>query len=137
MDECEQAIRKKGYVQDMFGRRYHVSRRKAYKAVNALVQGGCAQVLKIALIKVERYLTEEAPTWQGKRAHVLMLLHDELILEMPKRMPTVMKNVILLELKERMEYIRHLIKVGIRMKIDIKKSTKSWEDKEEYNVLAA
>lgn len=137
MDECEVAIKKRGYVQDMFGKRYHISVRDAYKAVNALVQGGCAQVLKIALIKLAHYLEFTAPRYRGMRAQMIILIHDEIVLEMPKGMPVRLKREILSHAKHMMENITQLLAIGIRLRVDIKKSVASWEDKKVYDLFAA
>lgn len=49
----------------------------AYKAPNALIQGGCADVVKIAMNNLLEHL-------QGRRSRMLMQIHDEILFEVHK-----------------------------------------------------
>ena len=46
----------------------------AYKAVNAIIQGGCADVSKIAMLEIDKFLKE-------KKSRMLIQVHDEFIFE--------------------------------------------------------
>lgn len=59
-----------GFVQDRFGRRYHVPQEMSYKSVNALCQGSAATVMKQAIIRA-RPLAD-----LGFKP--IMVIHDEL-----------------------------------------------------------
>lgn len=63
-----------GYVQDQFGRRYHVPRERCYKAANALCQGPAALVMK-------RGINRTFKNFSGLDAHPVLTIHDELISE--------------------------------------------------------
>lgn len=71
--------RKDGMVENAFGRRYLIDTDFAYRAVNYLVQGTCADIMKQAMINVDELFEE----WTGSR--LLLTLHDELVLEIPKK----------------------------------------------------
>lgn len=65
----------RGYVRNWLGRRYYFTNKKfAYKAPNHLIQGGAAEVIKIAMNRVDEYLKD-------KESKMLLSIHDELILE--------------------------------------------------------
>ena len=49
-NRIEYALHDRGYIQTMWGRRMRVDPRDAFKAVNYLVQGTAAEILKDALI---------------------------------------------------------------------------------------
>jgi DNA polymerase-1 len=78
-----------GYVTTIFGRRRNVptinSRNKTEKsaaervAVNTPIQGSAADIVKTAMLKLDRRLTS-----QKSKARLLLQVHDELILECPK-----------------------------------------------------
>jgi DNA polymerase-1 len=80
---------KTGYVTTISGRRRYVptinSRNKTEKsaaeriAVNTPIQGSAADIVKTAMLKLDRRLTEEK-----SRARLLLQVHDELILECPE-----------------------------------------------------
>jgi len=65
----------------------------AYKAPNGWVQGGCAYVMKLAMIKIHQYLAD-------KKSSMVMTIHDELVLEVHKE-----EVYILPKIKEIMESI--------------------------------
>jgi len=78
-----------GYVSTIFGRRRNIptinSRNKTEKsaaervAVNTPIQGSAADIVKTAMLKLDRRLAAEK-----SRARLLLQVHDELILECPK-----------------------------------------------------
>jgi len=86
----ETVIRKteqQGYVTTIFGRRRYIptinSRNKTEKAaaeriaVNTPIQGSAADIVKIAMLNLDKKLS-------GTNARLLLQVHDELILECPK-----------------------------------------------------
>jgi len=75
--DCTRDLLRLGYVTDDFGRRYRVPRDLSYKAINALIQGTAAGVLKRAMIRVGDGL-------RGTDARMLMTIHDELVVECPE-----------------------------------------------------
>ncbi|MBX3661360.1 MAG: DNA polymerase I [Burkholderiales bacterium] len=83
----EQA-REQGYVETVFGRRLwlpeirasNAARRQGAEraAINAPMQGTAADLIKLAMIAVQRWLREEK-----LHASLIMQVHDELVLEVP------------------------------------------------------
>lgn len=51
-----------------------------YKGANARIQGGCADLLSVAALRVDDWLTKRFP--QGE-AHIVSYIYDELITEVP------------------------------------------------------
>lgn len=50
----------------------------AYKAINAIIQGGCADVTKLAMVKIDQIIKA-----CGLQSRILLQIHDELLFEMP------------------------------------------------------
>ena len=48
-------------------------------AINAPIQGSAADIMKIAMIEVDRQLRES-----GSAARIVLQVHDELVLEVPR-----------------------------------------------------
>jgi DNA polymerase-1 len=110
MDNTRQSAREKGYVETVFGRRLHMMdirasnnvRRQAAEraAINAPMQGTAADLIKLAMIAVHRWLNE-----RGLRSRLVMQVHDELVLEAPegevellkRELPALMSGVAQLE----------------------------------------
>ena len=89
MDETRQQARERGYVETVFGRRLYLndiaSRNAALRqgaeraAINAPMQGTAADIIKRAMIEVDRWLsTSRIP------ARLIMQVHDELVFEVQR-----------------------------------------------------
>jgi len=130
-EKCALQLKDDGYVEDWFGKRYHMDFKQAYKAVNSLIQGGCAQVTKIAFIKIDEYIEDfERP------AYILVPIHDEFLIEIKSTHPE--ENVdFVLHLKDYMENILQLAKHRFKFLVDCKWSDTNWEEKKSFeNILA-
>ncbi|MDR0377805.1 MAG: DNA polymerase I [Spirochaetaceae bacterium] len=99
IDDLIKKTEETGYASTIFGRRRRIpainSRNKTEKnaaervAVNTPIQGSAADIVKIAMIKLDRALTE-----RRSPARFLLQVHDELILEVPKaQAPAAVKMV--------------------------------------------
>ena len=88
MDSTRELARKQGYVETVFGRRLYLpeinarnAQRRQYaerSAINAPMQGTAADIIKLAMIAVDRWIRESATDMK-----LLMQVHDELVLEVP------------------------------------------------------
>jgi DNA polymerase I len=65
-------------IPDIKSRNYNLREGAKRMAVNAPIQGTAADLLKLAMLAVEKYLRQEMPA-----AHLLLTVHDELVLEAP------------------------------------------------------
>jgi len=65
------------YTWNWLGRRFQLKeRRVSYRAPNSIIQGGCADVCKIAMNSLHEYLRD-------KRTKMLLQVHDEILFEVP------------------------------------------------------
>jgi DNA polymerase-1 len=88
MDDTRASASAQGYVETLFGRRIVLPeirggsgpRRAAAErqAINAPMQGTAADLIKLAMIAVQRTIDEE-----GRASRMIMQVHDELVLEVP------------------------------------------------------
>jgi DNA polymerase I len=88
MDDTRASAKQKGYVETVFGRRLWLPeinggngpRRQAAEraAINAPMQGTAADLIKLSMIAVQKWLDES-----GIGTRMIMQVHDELILEVP------------------------------------------------------
>jgi DNA polymerase-1 len=127
IDDLKYQLKKYGYVEDFFGKRYNIPMQEAYKAINALVQGGCAQILKIALIAISAYL-DNLPSFNGARFRLLLLIHDEFILEMPNNARYMWPEVIA-TMQYLASHIKELMERGVVLPVDGQVSEGSWDKK--------
>jgi len=89
MERTRQLAREQGYVETVFGRRLWLpeirssnpARRAGAEraAINAPMQGTAADLIKLSMIAVQRWIDEAA-----LGAKLVMQVHDELVLEAPE-----------------------------------------------------
>lgn len=89
MDRTREQAASDGYVETLFGRRLHLPeinsrngmRRQAAEraAINAPMQGTAADIIKRAMLKMQKWLDAE-----GSDVRMIMQVHDELIFEVPE-----------------------------------------------------
>lgn len=104
LDACVAQAKKKGYVETLYGRRRPVPELKSSNfnqrsfgervAMNAPIQGTAADIIKIAMIGVNRELSEHK-----LRSRMILQVHDELLIEAYKDEVEEVKAI----LKEQME----------------------------------
>ena len=89
MDDTREQAKRFGYVETWFGRRLWLPeingangmRRQAAEraAINAPMQGTAADLIKLAMVKVQNWLEQEK-----LQSKLIMQVHDELVLEVPQ-----------------------------------------------------
>jgi DNA polymerase-1 len=99
MQNTREIAKKKGYVETYFGRRLWVpeinsangmKRAGAERAaINAPMQGTAADLIKLAMIAVDKWLRDEK-----LESKLIMQVHDELVLEVPENELELVKNTL-------------------------------------------
>ena len=125
IDATVQHAEKTGYVETITGRRRPImninSRNKLEKsaaeriAVNTPVQGSAADIVKQAMLNVDAALREK-----NTGAHLLLQVHDELILECPDNQKAVDDTIALV--KDKME---HAVTLQIPLRVSVEYG-KNW-----------
>ncbi len=117
MDATLESAQRTGKVETLYGRarwlpelasRNRNLRENARRmAINARIQGTAADLLKLAMIRVDRRLREEVP-----EGLLLLTVHDELVLETPRDRAAEVERVV----REEMEGVAEL-DVPLRVEI--------------------
>ncbi len=119
----EQALRD-AYVRTMFGRIRHfpqlhqrvnraVQEQALRAAVNTTIQGTAADLMKLAMLRVDEELTS-----RGAEARILLQVHDELLLEVPNALVDEVREIV----REAMEGVYEL---AVPLVVD-QKDGRSW-----------
>jgi DNA polymerase I-like protein with 3'-5' exonuclease and polymerase domains len=119
MRELSSQAKRDGEIRTRYGRRIPVDFDFAYRAVNYMVQGTSADVLKWAMIATQKYLRK-----QGVDAHLVMTIHDELVFEWNR---THAYKHLIRGVQERMS--DHGGRLGIDLPTDVSRIDYSWEHK--------
>ncbi len=90
LDKAKEDARQRGYAVTLFGRRRFIPELKSPKknlvafgervAMNAPIQGTAADIMKLAMVRVDKRLERE-----GLESALILQVHDELILEVPQK----------------------------------------------------
>jgi DNA polymerase-1 len=118
LESTKEEARQKGYVQTILGRRRaipeinHSNRqlREAAErmAINMPVQGTSADIIKVAMINLDREMAK-----RQLESKMLLQVHDELIFEVPKDEVDEMKKLV-------PELMSSAIKLSVPLKVDVK-----------------
>jgi len=127
LESTKEKARKEGYVQTILGRKRaipeinHANRqlREAAErmAINMPVQGTSADIIKVAMINLDRELEKSQ-----LKSKMLLQVHDELIFEVPQKELKDMRRLA-------PEIMSTALKLSVPLKVDIK-TGKKWGDME-------
>ena len=97
--------REQGYTQTLFGRRRYIPELKSSNfnirqgaeriALNTPIQGTAADLIKLAMIRVDKALREQYP-----EARLLLQVHDELIVECPAEVGQAVADLVSREMEQ-------------------------------------
>ena len=100
MNDTIKFCRKSGYVNNIFGRRSHITgindknfnirNFQERAAINAPIQGSAAEIMRLAMIRISKRIEET----KEKKCKMLLQIHDELIFEVPKESEKNFTNLI-------------------------------------------
>lgn len=117
LDKTKEMAKKLGYVETIFGRRryipeinsnvYDIAAAAERMAINMPVQGTAADIIKLAMIKIQKEILD-----RNKEIKLLLQVHDELVFEVKKEL--VEKFVP--KIKKIMEEI---YKLSVPIKVDV------------------
>ena len=109
MDDVVAQAKERGYVETLFHRRRELPEIRSSNfnmrsfgervALNMPIQGTAADIMKLAMVAVEKRLKRELP-----EAKLVLQVHDELIVECPKPQAAAAAKL----LEEEMEQVAHL-----------------------------
>ena len=99
--------RREGYVQTLLGRRRYIPELQSHNrnivavaernAVNAPIQGTAADIIKLAMVRVQRALDASL-----LRSRLVLQIHDELLLEVPRAEIAAVKELLVREMEDAM-----------------------------------
>ena len=122
-DAVQAELNLKGYVTNLYGRRYYLENsNNFYKANNYVIQGTGADALKEVEIQICDYLKD-------KKSRFILPIHDEVAIEVaPDEESFVPKRI-----KEIMEGVGNVIKY-VPMVSEVEMTETTWAEKHEVEV---
>ncbi len=130
LDNMRRLAAKQGYVETLLGRKRYfpglksggnqaTRAREEREAINAPIQGTAADIMKIAMTRVSHALKDSE-----LNAHMLLQVHDELVLECPQK-----------ELKKTAQLVRTMMENAYNLVIPLKTEARSGYDWGDLSVL--
>ena len=134
LEGIKMQAREQGYVETLLHRRRYIQdirspnrmlRQAAERiAINMPVQGSAADIMKLAMIRLQQYLRE-----QGLQSQMILTVHDELVFEVPPG-----------ERERLIEVVPDLMATAYPMKVPLQVDLKlgpNWQDMERVRLVAA
>ncbi len=121
IDELSRQARKDKCIHNRYGRRLGVISDKAYRAVNYMVQGSAADLLKRSMRETHKFLKAS-----GADAHIVLSIHDEIMFEIRRTHATRRLLGSLVEIME-----DHGGAFAVSTPVEVKKITHTWNETHE------
>lgn len=67
-------VEKRKWITNWYGRKLMIPPQGSYAIANHYIQGGCADIVKIAMVKLDEFL-------EGKKSKMLLQVHDEILFQ--------------------------------------------------------
>ena len=103
----------RGYLKNMYGRRYYIAVDKAYIGVNYLDQGSCADFMKERM-----WLVREALRKKKLDAYLVLQVHDELVIEVKKEIVEKVASIARSIMEEKV--------FAVPLRVTIERCAESW-----------
>jgi len=123
IDACKNQARKEGFVTTILGRRRYIpqinSKNQTLRlfserqAINAPVQGSCADMIKLAMVNIQRLINQ-----RELKSRMILQVHDELVFEVDRQEKETFFNLVKYEME-------NVVKLCVPIKVDLKYG-KNW-----------
>jgi len=125
MDQTIKFCRKSGYVNNIFGRKshfinindknYNVRNFQERAAINAPIQGSASEIMRLAMIRLNKKMSEE----EYQKSKMLLQIHDELIFESHKDEVKKLSKIIISEMSSVANSDQHSFTIPLTVDLNI------------------
>ena len=124
MDRTIKFCRKSGFVNNIFGRRshfinindknYNIRNFQERAAINAPIQGSAAEIMRLAMIRLDKKLSDQ----KNQNTKMLLQIHDELIFETPKEDAKRISKIIIDEMSSVVKSEQHSFSIPLTVDLN-------------------
>ncbi|MDA9694130.1 DNA polymerase I [Candidatus Pelagibacter sp.] len=124
MDQTIKFCRKSGFVNNIFGRRshfinindknYNIRNFQERAAINAPIQGSAAEIMRLAMIRLDKKLSDK----KNQNTKMLLQIHDELIFETPKEEAKRISKIIIDEMSSVVKSEQHSFSIPLTVDLN-------------------
>ena len=125
MDQTIKFCRKSGYVNNIFGRKshfmnindknYNIRNFQERAAINAPIQGSASEIMRLAMIRLNKKMNEEA----YQKSKMLLQIHDELIFESHKNEVKKLSKIIISEMSSVANSDQHSFTIPLTVDLNV------------------
>jgi DNA polymerase I len=125
VEETKRQAKRDGYVSTLLGRRRYLPELKAQNrvlvsagermAINMPIQGTAADVIKIAMVRLQQTMIE-----RKMRSKMILQVHDELVFEVDRDELSTLQPLV-------RDLMEQALPMSVRIKVDVK-SGKNWDE---------
>ena len=125
MDKTIKFCRKSGYVNNIFGRKshfinindknYNIRNFQERAAINAPIQGSASEIMRLAMIRLDKKMSEE----KYKKSKMLLQIHDELIFETHKNEVEKLSKIIVNEMSSVANSDQHSFTIPLTVDLNV------------------
>jgi len=117
LDYVETLFLRRRYVPDVNSKNFMVRQMAERTAINAPIQGSAADIIKVAMIEVDKQMKA-----QGVKSKMILQVHDELLFDVQKEEVDLMTDLIIKAMESATE-------ISVPLKIDISSGNNWYETK--------
>ncbi len=124
MERTIKFCRKSGFVNNIFGRRshfinindknYNIRNFQERAAINAPIQGSAAEIMRLAMIRLDKKLSDQ----KNQKTKMLLQIHDELIFETPKEEAKRISKIIIDEMSSVVKSDQHSFSIPLTVDLN-------------------
>ena len=124
MDRTIKFCRKSGFVNNIFGRRshfinindknYNIRNFQERAAINAPIQGSAAEIMRLAMIRLDKKLSDQ----KNQNTKMLLQIHDELIFETPIEEAKRISKIIIDEMSSVVKSEQHSFSIPLTVDLN-------------------
>ena len=124
MDRTIKFCRKSGFVNNIFGIRshfinindknYNIRNFQERAAINAPIQGSAAEIMRLAMIRLDKKLSDQ----KNQNTKMLLQIHDELIFETPKEEAKRISKIIIDEMSSVVKSEQHSFSIPLTVDLN-------------------
>ena len=124
MDRTIKFCRKSGFVNNIFGRRshfinindknYNIRNFQERAAINAPIQGSAAEIMRLAMIRLDKKLSDQ----KNQNTKMLLQIHEDLIFETPKEEAKRISKIIIDEMSSVVKSEQHSFSIPLTVDLN-------------------
>ncbi len=127
IEKITEQVKDQGFIENPFGRQSYIDRSMAYTGVNYLIQGTCADIMKRAMVRLDRMYARR----YDNHPKTVLTVHDELAIEANKKYK---KSQLANDIVRVMQMDSAMIGLPVPLPVSVKFTETTWAEAKEVKL---